>query len=830
MESMCSIRTLINDGIKYRINMQFLSRPPMSRKIRPPKVIEHTVFEIAPAVVVPEPVSEEPLFEEPTTLPVDISKHVMMDTFLEAIGQHVIEQMGVVHVPNMVDMQLHSVKGWVEPLKKEIRMDAMLQYIDKSDENVVQNVSRFALRQYREPPLLSILNHLHSVRYDTEPINRPISMWHSYKVDVQKLLNYFEHMKPSHVEQIYIDKIIQSIRPYIGSNVGPMLKSVEFTPNETEPIWRIIDMMKYSDIGCFQMINVLDSPLRVREELDRNMIYGIRSVDTHKINQFFCRTHSEYSNLETREIVMEMYSGHNGILTLLEKFNQYEISPDIERNDVNLFGITHSIKLMEMIELIDVYELLNDFADRSSEPSISLGKSTTMVHSLSNTLNETAPVVSEQSSCPKVDMVESMSITPLPFTPVELEPPLIPALMKIELNPAPIHFGFLPTKLQQPEDATPDEATPDEENVSIPLPEKQPMHFSFLPANANITENTTPKYPTQSVAHTEPHKQYVSISLPVKVPMKVPVKCIELEPETPPHIILSLSTTGIRALKFMEIVNRLEDTPGVYRVIINVCSRYKRFGICMSENELETIKTHPAIVQLNSAYSYDKYVVVVTEDFGPITKITGGMEYMINSQSIHHKLIVIDDDTIYENGCLALLEAQKKPNRIVSGSGFLFYDYLEYVMARTQPPIVPVDIVEGFAGICFEYADINKRLLRFIRYYRTIDWADNKNTKDKNTNEVNMFLKACFMGDDFIISYFYHHAAYQLLKVNGLLGSVKQIDFGFLTDALHRNSVFKSNIGTYIYIYQHIDLLDTFFLKIEVCRRILYNTSIYYNK
>lgn len=812
---MCSSRTFINSGIQYRIHMQFLSRPPMSRKIRPPKVIVHALFEIVPVGVVSEPVSEEPLPEEPPTPPVDISKHVMMETVIEAIGKHVISQIGVVHRPNVVDMKLHSVKGWVEPLETEIRMDSMIQYVDKLDQNVVQNESYFSLRQYHEPPLLPIMNHRHSVSYDVEPIPRPISMTCSYKVDAHKLLSYFEHMKPAHMEDMYIDTIIYSILPYTGPNVGPMLKSVEFNPNEMDPVLRKIDMMKYkyADIGSFQMINVLDSTLHLREELDRNMIYEIHSVDTHKINQFFSRTRSNYSDLETREIVMEMYSGHNGILALLEKINEYENPSDIERNDVNLFGITHSIKLMDMIELIDVYELLNDFVDRSSEPSISFGKSTAKIHPLSNTLKETTPVLFEQSEHPKVDMVEAMNITPLPFTPVELEPTPTPVLMKIELNPGPIHFGFLPAKLQKPEDTE-----SDEENVSIPA--KQPMHFSFLAANVD----TTPKYPTHPLAYIEPVKPHISIPLSVKVPFEL------TNPETSPHIILSLSTTGIRALKFMEIVNQLEHTPGVYRVIINVCRQYKRMGMCMSEDELASIKTHPAIVQLNSAYSYDKYMVIVTEDFGPITKMTGGMEYMINSQSVHHKLIIIDDDTTYENGCLALLEAQKTPNRIVSGSGFLFYDSLEYMTARTQSPIVPVDIVEGFAGICFEYADINKRLLRFIRYYRTIDWTDNTNTEDENTNEVNRFLKSCFMGDDFIISYFYYHASYQLLKINELLGSVKQRDFGFLNDALHRNSVFKSNIGTYLYIYQHIDMLDTFFRKIEVCRRIQYNTNIYYNK
>ena len=190
------------------------------------------------------------------------------------------------------------------------------------------------------------------------------------------------------------------------------------------------------------------------------------------------------------------------------------------------------------------------------------------------------------------------------------------------------------------------------------------------------------------------------------------------------------------------------------------------------------------------------------------------MEYVVEKKHVFYKLIAIDDDTDYDEDCLFELASCKQPNTIVSGSGFRFYDTLEYTMVGYERRCMPVDIVEGFAGICFDYSDINARLLRFIKYYRTIDWQT-------EGDEINLFLKACFLGDDFVISYFYKTQSTHLYKVNGLMKHIHQRQFGFMSDALHRNTTFQSNMGSYVHIYKNIDILETFLKKIELCRRLI---------
>jgi hypothetical protein len=570
-------------------------------------------------------------------------------------------------------------------------------------------------------------------------------------------------------------------------------------------------MMKYvdgDDVGRFHMVNMLrDSAISADTASSRDMIYEIQPIDTRKINQLFCHIQSDYSYTETREVVMELRSStYPGILSLLEKINEYEAKEEDNKN-IDVFALNYSLKLMDMIELLDVYEWLND---ATPEATLSFGKPTASISHITDTLKESIPPIIEEVVYPTVDMIERMNIMnlispnafKLPFADDTIVEPPKPRVAKTSID-----FSFM--------------KKPDERPVSIPyanLSEPKPddlLQFSMNTRTVLSPEPIKREYSTSPKVNAIDTKTYVSVSLPVKKSQE-PEKASYLPKD---RIILSLTTTAVRIHKFLQIIGSLEHTPGVYMVIINVCRQYRRMGKWIEEDELESIQNNPVILGLNAAYAYTKYMVRVTEDFGPITKLTGAVEYMLNERLIHHRLIIIDDDTIYENQCLANLESHKTPNMIVSGSGFMFYDNLDYTIASSQFRSVPVDIVEGFAGICFDYSDINKQMLRFVRYYRTIDWDK------KNEDEVNLFLRACLLGDDFIISYFYHNAFYELRKINGILHYIKQHDFGFLSDALHRNTTFKTNMGTYVYIYQHLHMLNTFLCKLEVCRHIVYKIN-----
>jgi hypothetical protein len=128
--------------------------------------------------------------------------------------------------------------------------------------------------------------------------------------------------------------------------------------------------------------------------------------------------------------------------------------------------------------------------------------------------------------------------------------------------------------------------------------------------------------------------------------------------------------------------------------------------------------------------------------------------------------------------------------------------------------MVPVDVVEGFAGICIDYSDIDSRLSHFVQYYKCIDWS---NVSNELTNQ---FLKSCFLGDDLVISYFYAKMGKTLYKVNGLLEYIQQSTYGFDSDALHKNPEFQTNMGSYRFMYTNIVMFDLFLQKIQVCQEI----------
>jgi len=70
-------------------------------------------------------------------------------------------------------------------------------------------------------------------------------------------------------------------------------------------------------------------------------------------------------------------------------------------------------------------------------------------------------------------------------------------------------------------------------------------------------------------------------------------------------------------------------------------------------------------------------------------------------------------------------------------------------------------------------------------------------------------LKASFLGDDFIISYNYNDK----WAIDDGRKLIATQSYGFKDDALHKNNVFGSNMGSYKYLYDNIKILNTFKLK-----------------
>jgi len=749
----------------------------MSKKIRPPKVIKHAVIEILPKTKCEdiEP-PKEPEFEPV----VDVTRQVIMESLFDAIFKHSASLCGEVYPQQIVDMKMHVMQEQEqEPMEfdvtslptpssmSKVGLSDLLSYPENSVcEGYASYTKFFTLTPIQDTLLSGIFNDINNVEYEhsTTPKDLPVML--DYNVNIPKLLTVFDSLNciPEDTNMYGANIMINPINTRYVNNISSLLSTVQLnSSNEIDDITDI-DMMKYTENPCFDMVSRLNTEPEYIET-SREWIHQMREIDTFK---FFDKTQLEYSEPESRDILMELHSPNIGIISLLEKINEI-IHQGESNNDLFNFRLKmEECEFNSFIKMIECY--LPDTNVESADNQVTILESIGRFKfgSPSNPFNDMSILTRIN------DYIENMGNSN------DLN--IISECVNNEMV-KPYSFNTrIPVAVTRGKEFTPQSISKSTEKIRSPIKR--------------------------------------TVDVPVSLRGKKPSYDMNIE-EEPPRIILSLTTTEIRISRFFEIVSHIEEIPGIYRVIINICNRYKRLDAKLTQEYIDSIKTHPIIQQLNHLNSYDKYIIRVTEDFGPITKMTGGMEYMMDTKSVFYKLIIIDDDTIYTNECLTILESNKTPNSIVSGSGFLFYDSCKYKIANDTLPTVPVDIVEGFAGICFEYSDMNKMLLKFIRYYRTIDW-----TNKREDNPVNVFLKACFMGDDFIISYFYRNDLYNLYKVNGLLECIHQSDFGFLEDALHKNNTFQSNIGTYTHIYRNLHILDMFLLKIEICSRISYKKRL----
>lgn len=290
-------------------------------------------------------------------------------------------------------------------------------------------------------------------------------------------------------------------------------------------------------------------------------------------------------------------------------------------------------------------------------------------------------------------------------------------------------------------------------------------------------------------------------------------------------IIVSLATTMSRIESFFTLIESIEEMDRVFKVVIQLCKEYKRFNTVVPDQDLYAVMSHPILMRLNAKNGYQKYVVHITDDWGPVTKLTGVYAYCTQNHYTESKIVIIDDDTEYLDNCLSELVRYKTPKNIVSGSGFLFFERMEYTVidetGNQKGHLNRADIVEGFSGICFQYEDIDAKFMRFVKYYWAIDWIKSPEQSDNESYHfrVNTFLKACFLGDDFVISYYFGKSK-ALYKVFGYIDSIKQQEYGYGADALHQNVVFQSNNGSYLYILQNIDFFEALLLRIDVCSQI----------
>lgn len=250
--------------------------------------------------------------------------------------------------------------------------------------------------------------------------------------------------------------------------------------------------------------------------------------------------------------------------------------------------------------------------------------------------------------------------------------------------------------------------------------------------------------------------------------------------------ILSCATTPSRIQHLLQILPMIR---GRYKYfVINICQEYKRFGKFKLPKELISMcKQHKRII-FNFVY-----------DYGPVCKYIGGFEFMKRKGLKDDKLIIIDDDTIYNKDLFYDLMEEKRENNITTGSGFDYDENRNYIMKEGE-----TEMVEGYAGICFDYRQYDEFMEWYVKFYKCIQW---------NSDQLlDKYLKASFLGDDFIISNCYDNK----IAIQGGRENIVPQGFGFMNDALHKNNVFGSNMGSYLFLHENIKILETFKLKYKL--------------
>jgi len=257
------------------------------------------------------------------------------------------------------------------------------------------------------------------------------------------------------------------------------------------------------------------------------------------------------------------------------------------------------------------------------------------------------------------------------------------------------------------------------------------------------------------------------------------------------NYILSLTTTPERIDCFLNQLPFFNREHEAELVIINICNYYKRKDKHFKLNKRQQ-------KQLNFFNRFKlKYVFNICNDYGAITKYKGGIEYMKRHNIKNKYLIIIDDDIFYKYGHFDKLIDHKTNKNITTGNGFNFGKEWTYEKRHNEK----CDMVEGFSGICFDSNQVNNLLLNFIDYMKCVDF-------NNDDNIINQYLKACCLGDDFILSYQYK----KKLCVN--TNKINIYRYGLGEDALHKNNIFGDNMKTYKFLNDNILILKTFYNKI----------------
>jgi len=266
--------------------------------------------------------------------------------------------------------------------------------------------------------------------------------------------------------------------------------------------------------------------------------------------------------------------------------------------------------------------------------------------------------------------------------------------------------------------------------------------------------------------------------------------------------ILSCSTIPSRINKLITILHHTVNIRYKY-FIINLCVKYKRFGEFQIPKEL-----------IYLCKSNNRIIFNIVDDYGPVCKYIGAFQKIKQRIKVRQddKIIIIDDDTMYHPDLFYELMNEKTKDNITTGSGFDYDENRNYKIIEGK-----TDMVEGYGGICFDINQFDPFIFWYVKFYKHFDF--------KSDNLIDKYLAASFLGDDFILSNCYENK----FAISNGRRYINPQQYGFDNDALHKNNVFGSNMGSYNFLYQNIEILETFKLKYKLNKEIVISQLEYKN-
>jgi len=256
--------------------------------------------------------------------------------------------------------------------------------------------------------------------------------------------------------------------------------------------------------------------------------------------------------------------------------------------------------------------------------------------------------------------------------------------------------------------------------------------------------------------------------------------------------ILSCSTIPSRIDKLIRILHHTLRTKYKY-FIVNVCVDYKRFGKFQIPKDLIRLCKMERRIIFN-----------IVPDYGPICKYVGAFSIARKIKlNKNDKIIIIDDDTLYNPDLFYELLDCKTNDNITTGSGFNYDENRNYKIVEGK-----TDMVEGYGGVCFGLHQCDAFIMWFVTFYKHFNFKDE--------NPVSKYLQACFLGDDFILSNIYP----KKFAIKEGRKYINPQQYGFDQDALHKNNVFGSNMESYKHLHDNITILNTFKKKFELNKSI----------